>query len=558
MDGLTIPLPDDPVALKALLERQRRTIEQQRKDLDRQLQQAARNQAKLDTAEQRIERFRQKAARKQNQIELLEERLRRLLAHRFGRRSEKNPDQFQLFNEAELLAQTDTSLEDEADEERINVPAHTRQRKKASHALPPELPRVDVIYDLDASETHCSCGKALDRIGEQVLEQLAVIPQQYYVIRHIRPTFACSCKQCIRTASMPAQPLPASQASAQLLSHVMVSKYLDGLPLYRQEKMAAREGLTLPRAKLARWLIDASKVLQPLVNLLTDTFFEYDIAMSDDTGIQVLKEDGRAATSQSALWIRRGGPPDKPVVLVDYAPSKSGETAHGLLSEFRGTLVCDRAANFNDAVRRNGLQVALCNDHARRRFHKVCVGLGKEKAAGSIAQQGLHWYKQLYTIERDNKDLCDEEKYAQRQAQAAPVWKDFIAWAQQVQREGIAHAGTRDALSYLIKHAEGLQRYCDDGRLPISNIQSEHVAKTIAIARKNFLFADTAAGAESSGRIFSLIETARANGHNPQRYLSVLLAELPNITEVEQIEVLLPWRLTPDQVAQRYAAFPTP
>jgi hypothetical protein len=323
-----------------------------------------------------------------------------------------------------------------------------------------------------------------------------VIPQQYYVIRHVRPTFACSCKACIRTASMPAQPLPACQVSPQLLAHVMVSKYLDGLPLYRQEKIAAREGLDLPRARLARWLIDSSRVFQPLVNLLTDTFFDYDIAMSDDTGIRVLKEDGRAAISQSALWIRRGGPPDKPVVLVDYAVSKSGETAYGLLSEFRGTLVCDGASNFNKAVTRNGLSVALCNDHARRRFHKVCAGLGKEKAAGSIAQQGLYWYRRLYA--------------------------------------------------------------CNDGRLPISNIQSEHVAKTIAIARKNFLFADTAAGAASSGRIFSLIETARANGHHPQRYLSVLLTELPNVTDADQVEALLPWNLTPAMVAERCAAYPAP
>lgn len=249
MDGLPAQLPDDPAALKALLEQQQRTIEEQLRALGH-------SQSKLDTAEQRVERFRQKAARKQGQIELLEERLRRLIAHRFGRRSEKHPDQFQLFNEAELLAQADACAEDDAHDEQIDVPAHTRQRKKASHALPAELPRVDVVYDLDPSEKHCSCGKALDRIGEQVLEQLAVIPQQYYVIRHIRPTFACTCKACIRTASMPAQPLPASQASAQLLSHVMVSKYLDGLPLYRQEKMAAREGLALPRAKLARWLID--------------------------------------------------------------------------------------------------------------------------------------------------------------------------------------------------------------------------------------------------------------------------------------------------------------
>jgi len=554
MDGLPSQLPDDPTALKALLQQQQRTIEQQRKDLDRKQQFFVRSQKKLNASEQRVEQFREKVIRKQDHIERLEERLRRLLAHRFGQRSEKNPDQFQLFNEAELLAEhADEPVGDE-----VAVPAHTRKRKKTSHALPADLPRVEVVYELEASKLHCACGKALARIGEEVHEQLAVIPQQYYVIRHVRPTFACSCKACIRSASMPAQPLPACQVSPQLLAHVMVSKYLDGLPLYRQEKIAAREGLDSPRAKLARWLIDGSMVFQPLVNLLTDTFFDYDIAMSDDTGIRVLKEDGRAAISQSALWIRRGGPPDKPVVLVDYAVSKSGETAYGLLSEFRGTLVCDGASNFNKAVTRNGLSVALCNDHARRRFHKVCAGLDKEKAAGSIAQQGLQWYRRLYEIERGIKDLSVEHKYERRQAQAVPHWEEFIAWARQVQSEGVAHAGTRDALSYLIKHAEQLQHYCNDGRLPISNIQSEHVAKTIAIARKNFLFADTAAGAESSGRIFSLIETARANGHHPQRYLSVLLTELPNVTDVDQVEALLPWNLTPAMVVERYAAYPAP
>ena len=544
MDGLPARLPDDPTELKALLQRQQRTIEQQ--------------QAALNKEQQRLEQFQQRAVRQQNHIELLEERLRRLLAQRFGQRSERNPDQFQLFNEAELLAQADSAADAQDDGDTLAIPAHRRRRKKASQALPPDLPRVDVVYDLDPGETHCTCGEPLQRIGEQVLEQLAVIPQQYYVIRHIRPTYACRCKQCIRTAAMPAQPLPGSRASAPLLAQVMVNKYLDGLPLYRQEKMAARSGLILPRAKLARWLIGASRVLQPLVNLLNDTFFGYDIAHSDDTAIQVLKEDGRAAASQSALWIRRGGPPHQPVVLVDYAPSKSGEVAYGLLSAFRGTLVCDGAASFHAVARRNGLNLALCNDHARRRFHKVCVGLGKHKAADSIAQQGLRRYQRLYAIEREAKDLSDDERRAYRQHHAVPAWDDFLAWAQRVQREGVSHAGTRDALAYLLKHAEGLRYYCTDGRIPISNIRAEHVAKTIAIARKNFIFADTTAGAEASGRIFSLIETARANAHHPQRYLTVLLTELPNVTDLEQIEALLPWNLTPEQVDLRHAVYPKP
>ena len=530
MEGLPTTLPDDPAALKALLQQQQQAFEHT------------------------LGQYQQRTDRQQTRIEVLEERLRRLMAKQFGRSSEQHPGQFSLFNEAELLEQI---APDDASEESIEVPAHKRSRKRKTQALPPELPRVEVFHDLALEDKQCSCGQFMERIGEQVLEQLAVIPQQHYVIRHVRPTYACRCKQCIRTATMPAQPLPGSRASSALLAQVMVNKYLDGLPLARQEKMAARDGLVLPRAKLARWLIQGSRVLQPLVNLLNDTFFSYDIAHSDDTRIQVLKEDGRAASAQSALWIRRGGPPGRPVVLVDYAPSKSGETAYGLLSEFHGTLVCDGATSFNAVVQRNGLTLALCNDHARRRFHNVCVGLGK-KAGQTIAHQGLRRYQRLYAIEREAKDLTNDERLAYRQEHAVPVWNELLVWAEQVRREGVSHAGTRDALAYLLKHAAGLKQYCNDGRVPISNIRAEHVAKTIAIARKNFLFADTGAGAEASGRIFSLIETARANGHQPQRYLTVILDALPNATSVAQIEELLPWHLTPEQIGQRYADYPKP
>jgi transposase len=536
MEGLSASLPNDLNALKAMLQQQQDLIEKQ--------------QSELSVAQQQ-------SSRQQQQIERLEERLRYLLRQQFGQRAERHPDQYQLFNEAELLAQAAPS-EDTEQEDCITVPTHQRRRQKADHALPDDLPRVEVLYELDADETHCPCGEALKRIGEQVLEQLAVIPQQYYVIRHIRPTYACGCKQCIRTASMPKQPLPGSQASASLLAHIMVSKYLDGLPLYRQEKIAAREKIKLPRAKQARWLIDGSELLQPLLNLFNDVFFSYDIAHSDDTGIRVLKAEGQVSSKQRALWIRRGGPPGKPVVLVDYAPSKSAESVKSLLSEFHGTLICDGAPSFNAVARHNGLTLALCNDHARRRFHKVCASLGNKKAGQSIAAQGLRRYQRLYAIEREAKDLSNDERLAYRQQHAIPVWNELLDWATRVQREGVSHGGTRDALDYLLKHADGLRQYCHDGRIPISNIRAEHVAKTIAIARKNFLFADTTAGAEASGRIFSLIETARANGHNPQRYLTVLLGALPNVTCVEDIEQLLPWCITPVEIDALYADYPKP
>lgn len=556
MDGLPTPLPTDPDALIALLKKQQRTIYKQQQSLQRSERRAKRSDA-------RVERFRKKLVSKDGHIQKLEERLRELLAKRFGKSSERfNPDQFNLFNEAEEQAAQDAAEDTAAeDDQDIIVGEHKRRRNKSDHALPAHLPRVDVEYPLEDDEKRCHCGNMLERIGEQVHEQLSIIPQQHYVIRHIQPKYACSCKDCIRTASMPAQPLPACQVSPQMLGHIMVSKYLDGIPLYRQEKIAGRSDLVLPRAKLARWIIDGSAVFQPLLNLLIDTFFSYDIALSDDTRIQVLNEDGRSAQNQSALWIRRGGPPGSPVVLVDYAASKSGATAYGLLSEFQGTLVCDGATNFNETVRRNNLSVALCNDHARRRFRRVYDQLSKQDKAGalgSIAGQGMLNYKKLYAIEAEIKALPPEQKLAVRQERAIPLWNHFIDWAKQVQTQGVRHPGTTDALSYLIKHAEDLQTYCHDGRLPISNIQSEHVAKTIAIARKNFMFSDTVAGAEASARVFSVIETARANGLNPQRYLSVLLTELPNIRGLEDVEALLPWNLQPDELSNRYASYPAP
>ena len=420
----------------------------------------------------------------------------------------ERPDEHQALHQRllEQQAQLDAlsrQLEDTADDF-ITVPAH-RRKARQSRQLPPERPRVEVIHDLAEDDKQCSCGRRLRHIGQ-----------------------------------------------------VMVAKYHDGLPLYRQEKIARREGLELPRAKLARWLIGCAGLFWPLYNLLQDTFFSYDIALTDETGIQVLKEPGRAPQTKSFLWIRRGGPPDKPVVLVDYEKSASGQAAQGLLGEFRGYLVCDGAPIYNQPARANDLTVVYCNDHARRRFRDALASLGKSAVAKtSIAAQTIKRYRTLYRLEKNLKPLSVQGRYLERQRIAVPLWDTFIDWAQDKHTQGVAHEPTRQALAYLLNHAEGLRRYCEDGRLPISNIQSEHVAKTIALARKNFLFADTEAGAGASAMLYSILESAQANHHHVQRYLSVVLTELPNVNDLADIETLLPWNLTPDEVAKRYAAYPT-
>lgn len=257
--------------------------------------------------------------------------------------------------------------------------------------------------------------------------------------------------------------------------------------------------------------------------------------------------------------LARGGPPDKPVVLVDYRASKSGATAYGLLSQCHGYLVCDAAPNFNQSIERNGLIAVHCNDHARRRFAEILKGLNKkEKTKGWAATKAIAFYKKLYRIESDIASLDDSQKYHRRQIEAVPLWNEFIGWAQQVMDGGIRHAPSREALTYLLNHQQGLQQYCSDGRLPISNIQSEHVAKTIALARKNFLFADTPAGASASAMIYSLLETAKANHHQVHQYMSVVLSELPNADSIDAIESLLPWNISPDDVRHRFDALPKP
>ena len=268
MDGLPDNLPTDPDALVALLLQQQLLHEQQ-----------------LSDSQERNKQLQKNVQTKTLKIEKLEERLHALLVLQFGKKSERfNPDQFDLFNEAEITAEAEPD-----DGQGIEVKPHTRRAKNPRKPIPAHLPRVDVEHELDEAERTCHCGGTLQRIGEDINEQLSIIPRQYFVVRHIRGRYACACKDCARSAAMPVHPLPGAQVTPVMIAHIMVSKLLDGLPLYRQEKMAARDNLELPRAKLARWFIGGSAVFQPMLNRFMDVFFSHDIAMSDDTRIRVLK-----------------------------------------------------------------------------------------------------------------------------------------------------------------------------------------------------------------------------------------------------------------------------
>ena len=504
----------------------------------------------------------------QQKIENLQHELRLYKIKRYQSQSEKHKDgdplPLDLFPEELQKILVELNIESEAESVDVDTTtaeiAAPKRKPRKSRILSADLPRKDVIHDLPEADKICThCGDTLAYIGDEpALEQLAIIPAKQYVIRHIRKKYACGCQQCIKRAPMPAQPIPKSQASAQLLAFLMVSKFIDGLPLYRLEKITARYGLAVTRQNMARWLIQSSEWLSRLTAAFADKMVMYDILAADETRLQVLHEPGRDATSKSWLWIRRGGPPDQVVILIDYNTSRGGEVPSALLKNFRnGYLLVDAYAGYRAVAKDNKLIIVGCNDHSRRKFKEAFDGLPfKARQQGGIAKQALARYKMLYAIERELKGESPDVIKAVRQQKSLPLLKDFKTWLQAVQQQGVANEKTRTAITYFLNQFDNLTHYCQDGRLPISNILSEHVAKAIAIARKNFLFANSQAGAVASAKIYSVLLTAAAHNLDPMQYLAVVLAHLPNLKH-QSIDHLLPWQLSPQKLKALFDALPS-
>ena len=507
----------------------------------------------------------------ETRLDNLESELRLYRIKRFQSQSEKakalledlNAEQGEIFPDSlsEILKELGLSSQDNTEDAAtpIEVKPHTRKPRK-SRELDPKLPRVDVTYELD--DKQCDhCGETMTCIGEESpLQQLAIAPAKQFVIRHIRKKYACSCKHCVKRAPMPQQPIPKSQASAQLLAFLMVSKFIDGLPLYRLERILARYGMDLSRQNMARWFIQASAHFDRILQAFEAVIPTYDIASADETRLQVLNEPGRTSKQKSWLWIRRGGPPDRSVILVDYDSSRSGDVPRRLLEPFKnGYLVVDAYAGYKQVAKDNHLCIVGCHDHARRKFKEAYDSLSvkSRQTRGGIAKQALKRYQALYAIEKTLKDKDPETKYKIRQEQSLPLLKSFHDWLTKVKDLGVAHEKTSTAVNYFLNQYGPLTQYCEDGRLPISNILSEHVAKSIAIARKNFLFANTQSGAYAAGKIYSVVLTAAQHEHEPIQYLTMLMSKLPGIKGNESIEHLLPWNVSKEQVKTYVDSLPS-
>lgn len=502
------------------------------------------------------EALRELALRQQSQIDaqaeelrVLREYIRLLKHHRFGRRSEKGFEgQERLFNEAESAAE---AAGVEADAE-ISVEAHTR-RKRGRQALPAWIPRIEILHDLPESERRCATdGTRLERIGEETSEQLEFIPAKLRVLRHVRPKYACpTCRSGIHSAPLPPQPIPKSLASPTLLAHVAVSKYADGLPLYRQEGMFRRLGIELPRASLANWMVKTGELVQPLVNLLRDELLSSGFVQCDETRYQVLKEPGKAATSQSYLWVQHA--PDRAIVLYDYDASRSAEVPKRLFAGFAGFLQTDGYEGYGAIGREPGIVHVGCWAHARRKFAEALQAQRssakkKRSSKESKALQGLAFIQKLYKIERQVQERPPDDRHRIRQERSRPVMEKLRAWLTETIPRVPPQSLTGKALAYLDGQWPKLLRVLEDGRLPLDTNAVENAIRPFVVGRKNWLFADTVRGAEASANLYSVIETAKRCGLEPFAYLRHVLAALPRAHTVDEVEALLPRNVDPTRL----------
>lgn len=543
MSTAPIELPDDPEALRELALRQHAELSERSAELQA-------KHAQLEEASARLDAKTSLADALCDELRILREQIRLLKHHRFGRTSEKRSDaQIRLFNEAELGE--DGPVEDAAPDE-TPVAAHTR-RKRGRRPLPASIPRVDVLHDLPEDQKVCTRdGTSLERIGEAVSEQLEFVPAKLRVLRHVRPKYACpTCRTGIRTAPMPPQPIPKSLASPTLLAHVAVSKYADGLPLYRQEAMFRRLGIDLPRASLANWMIRGGALVQPLVNLLRDELLASGFVQCDETRYQVLKEPGKAATSQSYLWVQHA--PETGIVLYDYDPSRSAEVPKRLFAGFTGYLQTDGYEGYGAIGREPGITHVGCWAHARRKLDEALKAQRssprkRRSAKESKALQGQAFIQKLYKIERQARGDPPEVRHRVRQERSRPVLLRLRAWLDDAIPRVPPQSLTGKALAYLDGQWPKLVRVLDDGRLPLDTNAVENTIRPFVVGRKGWLFADTVHGAEASANLYSVIETAKRSGLEPFAYLRLIFTELPKATTVDEIEALLPRNVDPDRL----------
>ena len=418
---------------------------------------------------------------------------------------------------------------------------NTGKPPKGRKPLPDHFQRVEVIHDLTDADKVCSCGCQLSKIGEDVSEQLDVIPAQLKVLRHVRYKYACrACSEGVKTAPLPLQPIPKGIPTAGLLAHVAVAKFDDHLPLYRQSEIWERMGVDISRSTLSSWVLKMGDALQPMIPILQAHMVKSGYVRADETTTQVLKEPGRIPTATSYMWLYMTGNSSNTVMVYEYQPTRKGDHACVFLKGFKGVLQTDGYSGYHRVTEGDEVIAAGCFAHARRKFHDVWSVLKKDGAA----LKALDIIGKLYDVERtcvDENASVDQIK-EKRQTVSKPLCDALHTWLIAIKPKVPPKSPLAKAITYTLNQWGPLTQYLDHGHVSIDNNAAERQIRPFTIGRKNWLFMGSVGGAKSASVIYSLIETAKANGLNPTLYLTRLLEEMPR-TPPDLYSTLLPWNM---------------
>lgn len=476
----------------------------------------------------------------------------RLDQHRlYGRSSEKtvNPEQLSLFNEAEALSDVKPQIPEPTIEE---ITYKRKKKQGCREEKLKDLPVETIIYELSEEEQICKqCGEKMHEMTVEVRRELEVIPPQVKVKEHVRKVYGCrNCEKNninvpIVTASMPSPVLPGSIASPSSVAHVMVQKYVFGMPLYRQEQQWKQLDIEISRQTMANWVIQTStRWLALIYQKMHKHLLQNDIVHADESPVQVLHEPGRAADTKSYMWLYRTGRDGPPIVLYDYQTTRAGKHVKNFLEGFQGHYLCtDGYAGYN--LMPNITRVC-CMSHARRKFDEALKVLPKmDRKKHCAAWEGLEYCNQIFKIEKNLQNMTDEERYEERLKKSKPILEEFHTWLKQQRARLTPKSATGAAVRYCLNLWKELTNYLLDGRLYVDNNVSERSFKSYAVCRKNFLFCNTPQGATASAIVFSIVETAKENGLKPFEYIKYLLEKLPNsdINDQAVLDSLLPWSI---------------
>ncbi len=470
---------------------------------------------------------------RQTRIDQLTHEISILKRQQFGRRSEQfNNEQMNLLDEAidSDLAAIEIELEQ-------LQPATATQREQPKRTLlPAQLPRIDIPHEPDS--TTCQCGCERVRIGEDISEKLDYTPGVFTVERHIRGKWVCRNCETLIQAPVPAHVIDKGIPTAGLLATVLVNKFADHLPLYRQEQIFARAGLAIPRSTLGAWVGACGVQLQPLVDALQQEMLQQDVLHADETPVQMLSP-GKGTTHRAYLWAYTATQfSELRAVIYDFASSRAGEHARAFLGGWHGKLVCDDYGGYKASFQQ-GITEIGCAAHARRKFYELHANHSSE-----VAKQALPFFAALYDVERDAAALDADARYQLRQHRAKPVCDAFHEWLVTHRKLVSDGSAIAKALDYSLKRWEALTRYLYDGGVPIDNNWVENQIRPWAIGRNNWLFAGSLRAGQRAAAVMSLIRSAQLNGHEPHAYLKDVLTRLPTHRNSD-IASLLPHRWKP-------------